>query len=153
MGNWINKTFRKSKCVKLILFREGQKQTTHYVVPRDSLVKIENMQFQIDAKNYYIDEKRFITYTYNARNIPSLQVALDPMLYSKDTKPFNPVSLDTLIDNEVARQIIKHAKKGMDDALIPILTIMLMFVGFFVLYYLLGNQITELKELITGGQV
>lgn len=151
MGNWINKHLKKSKCVKVILVDEGRKQSEHYLIPKNSLVKIDTMQFQIDNENYMIDHKRYITYIFNTRNIESVNLAVDPITYMKNTEPYNPISLNTVIDNEVATQILKHSKTGIDNSMMIILMIALMMVGFFVLYYTLGNQIAELREIITGG--
>ena len=153
MGNWYNKHFKRSKCVKVILIEEGRKQSEHYVIPKNTLVKIDNMQFQIDNQNYMIDNKKFITFIYNTRNIESINVAINPLQYMKNTDPYNPVSLNTVIDAKVGEEILKHSKGGMDNMMMFFLMIGLMLAGFFVLYYTLGNEINALKEILTGGNV
>jgi hypothetical protein len=141
MGNWINKHIHKKKAVKILLFDGAQKQTVHYVVPKDDTFTIKDKgSFKLDSKNYFLDEKRFITYTFSTKTVEPVNP-----FDIKDRVPFSPLEFTTAIDSKVASEILNYSKKSMGDIGLMILGF-LMIVGFATLYYVLNEQLAEINN-------
>lgn len=143
MGNFINKHFKKSKCVKVLLFDEGQKQTAHYVIPIGNTITIKKYgSFTLDRKSYFLDEKRVITYVFNRRNVEPINP-----FNMEDRAMFNPDEFTTAIDSHVADEILNHSKK-MDIGIMNVITIMLMLIGFGLLYYTFTTEIKKVQPIV-----
>ena len=145
MSNWVNKHFHKTKSIKVLLFDEGQKQTAHYVIPSGNIVNIKRRgSYVLDKQNFFIDEKKFITYVFGQQS----KQPTNP-LREKDQGDYSPQELQVALESHVANEILNYSKKGMDINIVTLLLFVVMIVGFFLVYYTLSGQITDLKETLT----
>lgn len=141
--NWINKTFRKSKCVKVIYFGEGKKHTINYVIPHDSVVKIGGKAFMLNQDDFFIDDKNFITYVFSFNRVEPI----DPN-NAKTLGTITPADLGVALDSDVASQILSATKNKADINILLIVMLFLMVVGFGAVWYMLSEQIKGLYEIL-----
>lgn len=143
MGNWVNKHFRKSKTVCVYLFKEGQKVSIHYVIPKGDTVKIENKVFTLDRTTWQLNSKGFITYVFNHTNVEPINP------YDvKNRAEFDPDGLHTAIESKVAQEILMYSKGKFDMGTAVILLGVVMLVGFGLLWYTLTSEIKDLEQII-----
>ena len=141
--NWINKTFRKSKCIKVIYFGEGKKHNIHYVIPHDSVVKIGGKAFMLNQDDFFIDDKNFITYVFSFNRVEPI----DPN--NADTLgTITPADLGVALDSDVASQILSATKNKADINILLVVIMFLMVVGFIGVWYMLSEQIKGLYEIL-----
>jgi len=151
MGNFINKHFRKSTCVKVILFDEGQKQTTHYVIPKKDGVVINGKRFLLNHEDHFLDAKRIVTFIYAHQNIEPLS-PFNPTNI-KNKADYDPKMLNAAIDSEVARQIIQASQKKIDTGMLLIVLAVFMMMGFGFLYYTFNEQLTQIINTLNEMRV
>lgn len=141
--NWINKHFRKSKCVKIIYFGEGKKHSINYVIPKDSIVKIGGKAFMLNQNDFFIDNKNFITYVFSYNRVEPV----DPN-NAERLGDITPADLGVALDSDVASQILSATKNKADINMLLIAMMFLMIVGFGAVWYMLSEQIKGLYEIL-----
>lgn len=143
MSNWFNKTFRKNVCVKVIYFGEGRKHKISYLIPKDSTVKIDGKAFMINKKDFFVDSKNFITYVFSFNRVEPI----DPNR-AKTLGTTTPADLGIALDSNVAEQILTASKGHGEFNLFMILLLVVMVLGFGLLYYLFTSELEKIYEIL-----
>jgi len=145
MTNFINKHFRKHKCVKILYFVEGRKQEVHYVIPTGSGVRIKNhvTAFVLNDKEFFLDEKGFITYVLTYGRVEPV----DPT-NAENLGGLTPADLDVAIDSKVASEILQATKSSTDIQVVLFVFIGVMVLGMLALWYTTNARFDDLTETL-----
>lgn len=143
MKEFINKKFKKSKCVKVIYFTEDKKQHTHYLIPKGQEITIKDKSFLINKDDFFLDPKGFITYVFT-------YIRLEP-INPHDVKNYGettPTDLSIALNSRVASEILSATKNKADINTLLIAMMFLIIIGFGVLWYLLSGDMQTIIERI-----
>jgi len=143
MQNWINKHFRKSKCVKVVYFGEGKKNSTYYLIPKDSTVHFEGKAFMINQDDFFLDNKNFITYVFSYNRVEPI----DPN-NAKTLGTITPANLSIALDSNVASQILSATSNKPDINIFLFAIMFLMIIGFGAVWYLLSEQLKSIYDIL-----
>lgn len=145
MGNFYNKYFRKHECIRFILINENHKLMNYYLIPEAETITINNQAYRLDKDNFYIDKKGFITY------IGSTKTTAVVNIHNVLASTISPEMLAVGINSKVASEILNAVKPKVDIALITIIMLFVMVVGFGFLWYTITTELKTLYDLINGG--
>lgn len=141
MGNYFNKTFKRSQCVKAIIFDHDKRIKAHYVIPKDSQIKIGGKLYEINQDDFYLS-KGIPTYVYNVERV-------DPInLFNVEKSVLTASYYDTAISTNVAKQIFAASQEGVQPQNIILIltgvTMLVMLLGFYIMY----NELTAIYEFM-----
>ena len=139
--NFINKHFRKSKCIKVIYFGEGRKHSIKYLIPKDNTVSFDGQSFIINKKDFFVDNKNFITYIFGYNRVEPI----DPN-NAETLGDITPADLDVALNSRIASEILNASKSKTDINIILVIVIIVMIAGFVGVWYMLSEQINALQE-------
>jgi len=142
MNNFINKTFYKHQSVKCLVVSEDHKISTYYVRPKANTITINTKTFQLDKDNFSIDKKGFITYIFSTKSIASINI------HDVKSSLITPETYNVGINSSVASEILNAVKPKFDTGMLMIIMLIVMIAGFGILWYMLSEQLNELKEAI-----
>lgn len=148
MTNKFNKIFRKNAVIKIILLNPDKRIKTYYIIPNNKDVIIKNNTYQLDDKNFFIDNKGYITYIFSYKNV---------LPYNIDNQKFGditPADMNVALESRVASEIFKSTSKESPLQTIIIVLIAVVVIGLGILYYALSNDIKSILEYlyeINGG--
>jgi len=143
MSNFINKHFKKGRCVKVIYFGEGKKQEVHYLIPRANTVRIKSLEkaFVINDKDFFIDTKGFITYVFSYDRVEPVNPN-----NAKRLGTIDPADLNTAIDSRVASEILSATRQRADINVILFILIGVLVLGFLAIWYTTNERFDDLFE-------
>lgn len=147
MTNYINKTFRKSKVVRLLFKKEDGRLQEFWRVPNNNEVDLGEYGL------FILDTKKAI-YSTN-KNIPTyvlLQGKTEPININTRSQTFMPPTrYKQAINENITKKIIESTSGGMisKDTIIIVAVLIMGFVG--MAYYLNGNQIAIIEALNNLG--
>jgi len=139
--NFINKHFRKSQCVKIIYFGEGRKHSIRYLIPKSDTISFDGKSFILNKKDFFIDNKNFITYIFSYNRIEPV----DPN-DAETLGKITPADLDVALNSRIASEILNASKNKTDINIILVIVIIVMIAGFVGVWYMLSEQINALQE-------
>jgi hypothetical protein len=141
--NFINKHFRKSKCIKVIYFAEGKKQITYYVIPdgKNITLKDHEKTFELNDKEFFIDPKGFITYVFSYNRVETV----DPN-NAETLGTTTPFDLETAIESKVASEILQATRNKADINIILLIVMAIIVIGFIALWYTTDQRFNELTD-------
>ena len=153
MSNWINKTFFKSRCVKVIVYCEDKRIRTYYVLPDENKTTVSikeiGKSFSIitdDGKSrfQYIDINGFPTYLFNYDRLEPI----DPM-DAKNLGSRRPAEIAKALNAKIIQELFSSINSSLAGNTMFFLMMGLMILGFGMIYYVFSQQLDELKQIIT----
>lgn len=141
--NFINKHFRKGKCVLAIFLSEDRRVRFKYVIPKGNNVTIGSYSYIINEDDLFLHKgmPAFILTTKNAEPIK-----VNPL--NKKTSYLSAEEYNTAISNQVAKQIFLANKGGFDGNILTLILLGVLLMGLIVIGYLGSQYITEINERI-----
>ena len=148
MSNWVNKNFRKSRAVKVLIHYPDHRVMTHYVIPKGDYITVGKATFVIDKTKVYNDEKRFPVLIYKYDDIEP-QTPFDVLDINR--KPVKtPSELYTQSENNLAQEFIRGMRGGFDFNMIILIVLGVIVFAMAFGFYTLYNEIKDVKEVIGG---
>lgn len=143
--SFINRYFRKSKAVKILIHFPDHRVRTYYTIPKGDQITVSNGVFKLDLDNVFYDEKRFPTYLYSFKDVRPINA-----LTGDSKKDIDPTELFIQSENKLVNEFIKGMGGGLDiNMIMLVLMIVLLGVSGFGLFTLY-NEVGEIKEILGG---
>jgi len=141
MSNFINKHFRKSKCIKVIYFGEGKRNDIHYIIPKGSTITINEKSFVLNNNDFFIDRKNFVTFIFSHQRVEPINPN-----DVENLGEYDPALFDIALNSRIASEILDASKNKADINIFLMVGLFIMIVGFAVVWYTLSEQISALQE-------
>ncbi|MGD9580342.1 MAG: hypothetical protein AB7V50_03145 [Vampirovibrionia bacterium] len=143
MGNWINKTFRKGKCVVAMVFNTDRRAKIKYLIPKNNSITIKGNSWVLNEDDMFL-YKGIPAYVLTTKNAEPIKI--NPLNQKENF--MSPQDYNTAISSRVAEQIFLSTKKGIDSGMISILVSGVLLVGLIVIAYFGNEYITQINTKI-----
>lgn len=143
MNNFINKHFRKGKCVVAMVFDTDRRARVRYVIPKNKSITIAAKSWILNEDDMFL-YKGTPAYVLTTKNAEPIKI--NPLNQKENF--MTPQDYNTAISSKVAEQIFLSTKKGFDGNLISMLLNGLIIIGLIVIVYLGIQYINEINTKI-----
>ncbi len=150
MGNFINKTFLKGKCIRALVHYQDRRVRLHWVIPKDNTLTVNKESFTINDKDFVL-HKGIPTYLYVSGTPEPMNLYKQPMNEIMTSKDFN-----VALNANVARQIFEAQGSNLGGMIPLILGFVIIAVMGYLFYTMnqeftaLRNQINQINELLNS---
>ena len=152
MGNWVNKTFFKSKVVKIRLVYPDRRCSLHWVIPNGKVVQIKNKYACIIDEDRMVLEKNIPTYLFNVKTTePFDALLLDPNKPTLNGLHTAETFSDALNPSAI-REFVQASKGKFDINMMTLMLLVIVLIGLIVLGYFTYTKFEELTNLINTLQ-
>ncbi|MGD9679297.1 MAG: hypothetical protein AB7V16_13225 [Vulcanibacillus sp.] len=152
MSDFINKHFRKGKCVKVIYYNEAdRRQRERYVIPVDNIVTVDSKTYVLSDEFVYYDKKRFPTYTLNSNSAFPVFKPLEPMqeaMKDANGKELSARRFNIAINTNAARQIYQNFEKSMDKMTYVLILQGIVILGLVIGFYFIYQELNAVKVVV-----
>jgi len=143
MGNWINKHFRKGKCVVAMVFNTDRRTKIRYVIPKNKSITIGSNSWILNEDDMFL-YKGIPAYVLTTKNAEPIKI--NPL--NQNENFMTPQDYNTAISSRVAEQIFLATKRQFDANIITLLVSGLCLVGLVLIAYLGNQALTDLTNKI-----
>lgn len=143
MGNWINKHFKKGKCVVAMVFDTDRRTKIRYLIPKNKSITIGSNSWILNEDDMFL-YKGIPAYVLTTKNAEPIKI--NPL--NQNENFMTPQDYNTAISSRVAEQIFLATKRQFDANIITLLVSGLCLVGLVLIAYLGNQALTDLTNKI-----
>ena len=136
--NFINKTFRRGKSVKIIYVGVDKRVRIYYLVPKQKVVRVNKESFNLNDKDLFLS-KGMPTYIFTHKHAEPINILDVPTTF------MSPDDYDVAINAHVARDIYAATSASINLATVSMILSGLTLVGLIVIAVMGQDLLAEIS--------